>query len=109
MVKEFGIKVDSRERMREPQVLFFYRSSTFESGRRQIWGKTQTEFYHWNYGWTRHEKVKFLHWINKLAYPFKEIHTTKQLDEFVDVEKEVREVTPFIRDHYQSLGSFFEH
>jgi len=52
--------------------------------------------------------VKVLHWINKIAYPFKELHSVEQTEYFAKPNEEVYETTPFFRQNdYRELGSFF--
>mmetsp|Transcript_7894 Transcript_7894/g.13238 ORF Transcript_7894/g.13238 Transcript_7894/m.13238 type:complete len:414 (+) Transcript_7894:157-1398(+) len=93
LAAEIGLKIDKVEAMLEPQLVFFYKG----------------EFFHWNHGWLRHYKVKLLHWINRIAYPIKQIHTQEQLDKFIDPHVENREVTPFFLENpYQAQGSFFK-
>lgn len=54
LAQHIGLRIDEKDDMREPQVVFYYKG----------------EFFHWNHGWLRHHKVKVLHWINKIVHPF---------------------------------------
>ena len=66
LAKAVGLKLNSDINIREPHMVFFYKN----------------EFFHWSQGWLRYEKVKVLHWINKIVHPFKTISTFKQIKEF---------------------------
>ena len=83
LAQKIGLKIDEKDDMREPQMVFHYKG----------------EFFHWNHGWMRHHKVKVLHWINKIIHPFKDIHTMDQCELFMDAGKELREVTDFFMEN----------
>ena len=72
ILAKIGVKVDEEHLMREPQVIFYYNETKFDEKEKQ-----PAIYYHWNHGWHRENKVRFLHMINKIAHPFKEIHTYK--------------------------------
>ena len=92
IAKDIGLRLDEPDKIREPHMVFYY----------------QNEFFHWSHGWLRHDKVKVLHWINRIVYPFTELRTAKQLWTFFKHEKESVESTDFFVSQYPPLGKFYE-